>query len=707
VDSPERWTSLLNPESVLIVGASAERYYSKNLITRLRRSRVAGHLHLVNPNRDQVLGLPTVPAVSAVKESVDVALVLVRAERALDAVRDCAAVGVRACIVVTSAPNDPDGSGRDMSARLREIAASSGMLLIGPSTLGVMSLTGDVELFAGGEFGTPFLGRVAVASQSGGLLQSCIAEGQLRAVGFSYLVNVGAAACTGVEDVLEYAVSDERTQVFCGIAEQFANPEALVRSAILARRHEKPVVMLKLGRSEAGARMARSHTGAMTGFDRFSDALFRDLGILRVSTIEEMFDTVSWLLTRRPRQAAVRNLAIVSLSGGVAGAAADLLGGSGIAVPELSEGAQAQVKKVANLAEVGNPLELGRQIQTDHPAVWPALLQALGEEASCDALLTFDLGVDQQRVRSLSEWSASTGKPAGLSDIGVALTRRDAAAAEILSGSGLAAPVGPGSAVRGLLGLRQYEDWLRLPRSWPEELLANWPRSTRRTKPVSDGRASGAIIADRQARTAFADVGIPSPVEQVTTTAQQAVQAAEEIGYPVVLKVAAPGLAHRTELSLVRTGLADRSLVRAAADELLRRAEDDVIPDAVLLVQQMVRGVELVISVDNTRGFAPLVLVGRGGELVEIERDRVFAVGPISADRARGLLAGLQVAPVFAGFRGRPPADLDAAARAVAALSAFCSAHWDRVAVAEINPLIAMPGTGAVAVDGLIEMRSS
>jgi acetate---CoA ligase (ADP-forming) len=657
------WAPLLEPEAVAVIGASEQNFYARNAIQRLQRTTLAARTHLVNPNRDSAFGLPCVPQIGDVEEAIDLAIVVVRADRTAQALRECAAAGVRAAIVVA------DRIGNE--AELREIAMDSGMRVLGPSSLGVLNVARGLELFAGGDWVSPRPGNIGVVSQSGGLLITLAGESDQRALGFTRLVAVGGGACTSVEDVIEHFVEDDETEVICALAEELRDPERFVRAAAAAAEGGKLLAILKLGRSEATARLAVTHTGALTGDDAFYDALFADLGVTRVTSLEEMLDTVCvHAATPRRFRQPVTGVAIVSLSGGIAGVAADLLAPTLIDVPDFGK---------------GNPLELGRQIQKDHPETWPNLLDAIAADDRLDALLVIDLGLDVEKATSLARWREETGKLVVLADNGPGLTKRDAAALDLLHALALPSPLGPASAVRGLVGCAPRDAGAA------GELLA--PR-----RPRALDRGGRDVLTDADARRLFAEHGIASPREHRASSVEGAVAAAEELGFPVVVKTAANDVTHRTELGLVRVGLRSADDVAAAAAELLPHGE--------LLVQELVRGVELILSVDNTRGHAPLVLVGRGGELVELEQDRALAVGPVGRVRAQRLVDRLATAPVLHGYRGKPPADLDALCAAIEALSRFAFDAWDDVAVAEINPLVVRAqGEGAIAVDGLVELR--
>jgi acyl-CoA synthetase (NDP forming) len=674
------WEALLEPRAVAVLGASEERFYARNAVRRLLRTRLADRTHLVNPNRDTAFGRVCVPTVADVADTVDVAIVAVRAERTVQAVRECAAAGVRAAIVVAAGLEDED--------ELRAVAEASGMVVLGPSSLGVFNVTSGIELFAGGEYGVPRSGAIGLASQSGGMLQACISEATRRALGFTRLVAVGSGACTSAEAVIEQLVEDDETEVVCAVVEGLREPDVLVRAAAVAAAREKPIVLLKLGRSEATARLAVTHTGTLTGDDAFSDTLLADLGVTRVGSLEEMFDAAG-LLAATPRSfwRPIRGVAIVSLSGGLAGVAADALASTDVVVPEYSDTAQASTL-ASDIGGLTNPLEFGRQMQAEHPGAWDGILDTIASEDALDALLLVHLGFDPEQARSLERWRRETGKLVALSDNSPGVAERGDDVVDVLRALRMPAPLGPVAAARGIRGWVEF--FSGLDACGATELVAA-------TRGSSSVVVEGGLREDR-ARAIFAEHGIASPRERTVSSVGDAVEAAAELGYPVVLKALVDGVSHKTEQGFVRVGLGTPQEVSSAAEELLAHGT--------VLVQELVRGLELILSVDNTRGHLPLVLLGRGGELVELELDRVFAVGPVGRDRARRLVERLAVAPALAGYRGRPVADVDSLCAAVESLSRLAFDGWDEIAVAEINPLIVRErGAGAIAVDGLIEPR--
>ena len=692
---------LLAPRSVAIVGASPrEDAIGFRVIRNLRRLGFAGAILPVNPRYPEVAGLACYPSLSALPETVDAAFIAVPNTSGPALVEEAGKAGIRAVVVNASGYADGGPEGRALQARLEAAAKAHGIALAGPNNMGYVNVHGRTAMWTAGRFPSFTPGPVAIISQSGSI---AIALSQdERHLGIAYVVSAGNEAVLTAADYIAEVVKDDHVRVVLVFLETIRDPARFVAAADDARARGKPVIAMKVGRSEDGRAAVAAHTGALSGEDAVYDAFFERHGVVRVRDLDEMIEAAS-LFAAYPSPPASRTLAVVTLSGGESALAADLGTELGLQFPPLSPPTLDRLRAAfPPFGAPRNPVDAwGLGWDRDR---FRQILEALLDDPT---LPTIALGVD-----ATAGGGGDTPITTQIAEICVSLAKQTDKRLVLFNnatGNGLNPAV---AALLGEAGI-PYLAGMRTALA----VLAQWAaygerRARAEAAPVASALAPHVGAALRRICTLddverfrlLREVGVPTVDVVAVRSADEAIAAAERLGYPVAVKASGSDVAHKTERGLVRLGLDDAPAVKAAFEEIAARAGGRA---STLMVQPMCGpGVELIVGVRNDPAFGSLTVVGLGGVYVELLREAAIRVGPVGLETAVAMLRETRAATLLDGFRGAGPFDLDAAVRAVVALSAFGAATQDVVAAVEINPLIVLPrGAGAVAVDVVLEAK--
>ncbi len=690
--------TLLAPRSVAVVGASArEDAIGFRVIRNLRRLEYRGTIVPVNPRYPEVAGLRCYPSLSALPEPVDAAFIAVPNTGGPALVEEAGRAGIRALVVNASGYADGGREGRELQRRLLAAAKAHGIAVAGPNNMGYVNVHHRIAMWTAARLPDFTPGPVAIISQSGSIAIA-LSEDE-RHLGLAYVISAGNEAVVAVEDYLAEVVKDDAVGVVLVFLETIRNPGRFAEAAGQARERGKPVIALKVGRSEGGRAAAVAHTGALSGEDAVYDAFFERHGVVRVRDLDEMIEAAT-LFAAYPSPPASRNVAVITLSGGEAALAADLGTELGLRFPELSPATLERMRPAfPAFGTPRNPVDawgLGWD-----PARFRQILEAVADDPG---LPTVALGVD-----ATSTGGGDTPMTSEIAGMCAGLAKQTDTRFVFFNN---ATGNGPNPEIRSVLkdGGIPYLAGMGTALA----VIARWAtygeRSQRPAEPFIDPRAADRWRAgardlralDEAARVhLLREAGVPMAETLVVRSAAEAVRAAERVGYPVALKASGTHVAHKTEQGLVRLGLGDAAAVRNAFADLAARLGGD---STVLVIQPMAAGVELIIGVRNDPAFGSLTVVGLGGMDVELFRKVAMRVGPVSAETAAAMLRETRAGALLDGFRGAGPFDFDAAARAVAALSAFGAATHGLVAAVEVKPLIVLPrGQGAVGVDMLFE----
>jgi acetyl coenzyme A synthetase (ADP forming)-like protein len=682
---------LLTPRSVAVIGASRQpATVGHQVLRNLLAGGFAGPVYPVNPGAAHVASVKAYPTVLDVPDDVDVAVIAVPAAAVLDVVEQCGRKGVAGLVVLSAGFGEVAG-GAGAQAALRDRARSHGMRLVGPNCIGVANTA--VGLNATFSPYSPRPGRIAMQSQSGALGIAVLERSARMGLGVSSFVSVGNKADVSGNDLLQYWEDDPGTDVVLLYLESFGNPRKFSRIARRVSRR-KPIVAVKSGRSTAGVRAASSHTAAMASPDVAVDALFRQTGVVRVDTLDELFD-MALLLGSQPLPRG-RGVAIVGNSGGPGILATDACDGAGLAVPELTPATQSALRQVVDPnAAVVNPIDL---VASATPEIYELALRLVMADERVDAALvicTPTFAAPPAGVAAvLARVAAGQDKPL----LGCFVAAPEISPLLRDDGTGAHVPTfaSPEPAARALARAAAYAEWRRRP---PGAVPALDEFDADRARAVVEAflteTTDGVWLPAAQVDDLLDAAGIPRLRAMTVASAEQARQAAVRVGLPVALKAAGPEVVHKSDVGGVRLDLRSEADVEDAYRDTASRLGERMTG---AIVQQMARpGVETIVGVVQDPLFGPLVMFGLGGVATELLGDRAFRILPLTDLDAADLVRSLRASPLLFGYRGAPPvavATLEEILQRVARLAERVA----EIGELDLNPVI-VSDAGAVAVD--------
>ncbi len=709
---------LLNPRAIAVVGASERPGSAGRLVLgNLKDLGYPGPVYAVHPKYEQVLGFPCYPDLASLPEPVDMAAVLLRAENVLPALRAAVEAGVRAAWVLASGfaeANEANEAGERRQAELARFAEQTGLLVCGPNCIGVANLLDRVAAYSVALSPATRAGTVSAVMQSGAV---CLGIANAARFGCRYLISSGNEAVLDSADYIGYLAQDPHTHVIVAFLEGIRSPQKFVAAARAAAEAGKPIIAVKVGRSEMARRTVQAHTGSLAGSDAVVDAVFRRLGIVRLDTLDELVETAV-LFDTCPLPAG-DGVGLLSLSGGQIGLIADLAQELDLDFPYLSEPARQALSEILPpYSPIANPLDAWGS--GDLEESYPACVEVIARDEAVDLLAVSrdtPTGVAEREVeqslavaRAAVDAARQTGKPVAVFSNVSAGFQPDVQA--LLDAGGVPYLQGTPATRRALQAFADDADFRRRmgqardvgpARGGPSPAaLEAWRDRLRRVE---------GTLSEVEGRRLLATYGIPGPKEKVAPTAEAAIAAADGIGYPVVLKILSPDIQHKTEIGGVRVGLGNAGAVRRAFQQVTAaaRAHHPTARIEGVLVQEMVSGddaVEVILGIMRDPSFGPVVVFGSGGILVELLQDSSLRLPPLSYAEARAMIEETRGARLLQGFRGRPPADVDALVDSLVRLSQLAADLGDLVAALDINPLMVLPaGQGVRAVDTLVEVK--
>jgi acetate---CoA ligase (ADP-forming) len=699
-----RIEAMLNPSSLALVGATESSAWSAALVANLQGHGYEGRLHLVNPRHSTQFGLPCHPTVSAIGEPVDCAYVMTPTDAVPGVIDDLAAAGAASAVLLTAGYRETGPAGAARELALVAQCERNGIVLQGPNCLGFINYQRGVAAHALPVPAPLIPGRIGLLTQSGALLLHLHRLAQNRAIGLSYLVSSGNEAMLDANDFIEHLLGDEGTAVVGALLEGFRDPQRFLAVAERALQLGKPLVVLKVGGSPAGARSALAHTGALAVEDRVIEAVFKQKGVVRVGSIEELVET-SALLAEGPLPEG-RRVAMLTASGGACGVLADLAQGTRLEVPDFgpaTKGALAEI--LPGFGTPQNPLDTTGLI-VQQMDLLPRSLAAIAADPAFDSILVVwdpprDAGLDPQRTESrlaaVAEAVTSSPIPAFLTSyVAGELTGfgRDAVLRhQVRFANGMTLAVTALDAAAGYVETRRRLLTKGMPTPRP---------------PLADLPADGAL-SERDSLRLLARYGVPVPVERIARSPLEAARHAREAGFPVVVKVSSPDIPHKTEAGAVRLQLLTADEAATAYRDVLAAAALNAPGariDGVLVTRQIFPVAELIAGIVVDPEFGPLVLVGLGGIFVEVLDDFALRMPPIDFDDAVDMLSELHGKAVLEGARGTPRADLHAAAAFLVRLGRVAVDLGGRLAAVDVNPLFVLAdGEGVLAGDALVILK--
>ncbi len=684
---------LVRPRSIAIIGASDDpTRIGGRPIAYMKSQAFKGTIYPVNPKRDSIQDIPAFADIAALPAVPDVGLIAVAGDAAMEAVAALGARGCKGIIMFTAGFAEMDEAGAARQEELTRIVRAHGMRLLGPNCLGLFNAAiGFYPIFSSSfENGWPLAGRIGIASQSGAYGTHVYSVARNRGLGTPVCITTGNEADVALGDVLGWMAQAEEVDVICAYAEGIRESEKFLAALELARANRKPIVMMKVGRSALGATAAQSHTASIAGDDAVTDAVLREFGVLRARSTEEALD-IAYAATKRIYPA--RNtLGVLTVSGGAGVLISDAAESLGFEMPAMPEDAQAKLKALIPFCAPRNPVDCTAQTFNQ-----PSMIGDFAETLVVDGGYTSILGFFTQAGGSI------TMGP----HIRAQMNRVMQAHPDRLWCMSVIAPPELFRAYQDD-GFLVFEDptravvALHAMEFFGQAYAAAPPAAV----PLPAVTLPAATPSEAEAKRILADAGVPAVPESACANADAAVRAADAMGYPVVLKILSPDILHKSEIGGVLLDVADAAAVRDGFATLIARAAQHAPAariEGVLVAKQIKGGTELAFGIINDPVFGPTAMVGLGGVFIEVLKDVVFRRCPFDAAEAERMIRALKGFPLLDGARGRPKADLAAAARALSALSAFAAAAGPRLASVDVNPVFALP-EGCFAADAVIEI---
>jgi len=697
------------PNGVAVVGASRDpQSIGFRILDALIRSRFQGPVYPINPNAKVVGSIRAYPSVAALPEQVDLAIISVPRDLVLDAVDDCARRGVRSLVVITAGFSETNESGMRLQKILLDRVRGYGMRMVGPNCMGLLNTEPGVQLNASFSPVFPPVGRLAMSSQSGALGLAILALATERHLGLSTFVSVGNKADVSSNDLLQYWEVDNNTDVILLYLESFGNPRRFARIARRVSR-SKPIVAVKSGRTNAGRRAAGSHTAALASNDIAADALFRQTGVIRADTLDEMFDIAATLGSQPLLQG--RRIAIITNAGGPGILCTDACEAGGLIVPELSEATKAHLRQfLPSAASVSNPVDMIASARADS---YRQTIEVMLGSDEFDALVIIYIPVDRDESQSvaaairdgvrLARVAGCTSKPV----LACMMASEELRSSLRLESEQIPAYAFPESVAKVLSKIAVYSDWRNQPLGIvPAFDDVDESRSRSIVQSALQARGDGWLTAE-ESRELLDAFRVPQAAGGVARTADEAVSIARKIGFPVAVKLASHTIVHKTETRSVKLHLMDDAGVQSAFKEIQENlaARNQLSEMEGVLVQSMVKeGVELMIGVTDDPLFGPLIGFGLGGIHVEILGDVRFRVTPLTDKDATDMVREIRGYRLLEGYRGHPPADVKAIEEVLLRISLLVE-RLPEVRELDLNPLFALaPGKGCRVVDARIRV---
>ena len=670
----------------------------------MRNHGYAGEIFPVNPKYDQIEGIKCYPDIASIPLETDVALVAVPEQSVLSVLEEAGKARVKSAIVYSAGFSELGEQGRNKQEKMRQVAEESRMMICGPNCVGIIGFHNKTAMSFSQFLDIPRLipGEIAFISQSGALGGAILNRIQDRSIGISYFVSTGNEAVLESSDFIECLLDDSHTKVIMALIEGIRDAEKFLRVADLALKRKKPILVMKIGKTESGSKAASSHTGSMTGADSVYDAVFKQKGIIRVEEVEDLYLTAATLAKCRPPKG--KRVGIITTTGGGGVILTDKLVEMGMDLSELSPGTVAKLSETkASFGVVKNPLDLTAQVVND-PLLFPKSIETFTQDENFDMIIVALAMVAGERSRErasyIIEAAHSTDKPivtwwasGSLSTPGM----------KMLEESRVPLFTSPHQGIKALHALFRYSDYLK--NGSGGESAAHAITTKNRLKVEKLLKTSSRILTENEGKEILSCYGIPVPRERLGRNLKETRDIASEIGYPVALKVISPEITHKTEAGGLKLNIRNEDELGKAYDKIMRdvRNHKPVAEIRGMLVQEMVPpGREVIIGVIQDPQFGPMVMFGLGGIFVEVLKDFSLRHAPLKERDAWEMVKEIKGYKILEGVRGEKRSDQEAIVSALMAVSQMAVDLKGAISEIDINPLIVYPEKGGLkAVDCL------
>lgn len=684
-----------HPKSVAILGASNDATrISGRALHYMKKAGYRGQIYPVNPTRETVQDIKAYASLAAVPEIPDMVLICIAAEKVKDAVRECVAKGVGAAVIYASGFAETGAEGKQLQQDIRAIADAAGLRVFGPNCLGLLSTrNGFIGTFSSA-FDDGFVsnGNVAVVSQSGAYGGHLAYLCRERNVGIGYWVSTGNELNTDVADCIKWLACQDDVSVIMAFAEGIRDGEKLIDALRTAHERRKAVIFGKVGGSEAGSLAAASHTAALAGSDAVYDAVFRQYGVYRARTTQEHVDLA--YACSRGVYPLDRRLGIITVSGGFGIQLCDAADHYGLEVPPLPAASQDKLKSINPFGGAGNPCDTTAGVLNDMSIITKTfrIMYQEGGYGSVIGSFTMLPASPTYGARMCDAIQAGT---VGYQDRPTLLCM--AAGKDVIRSYEEAGFLVYADSDRAALAVSALA---YLKEGFDKQIDVLAVDASLRCDIGTD------MLSEAAAQRLLAGAGLPFLPSQVVASAAAAITAANEIGYPVAMKIVSPDIPHKTEIGGVILNVDNDDACRQAYQTLLERAGSKAAHariEGVLIVPMAPRGIETIMGVHRDTVFGPVVMFGLGGVFTELFEDVTFRIAPFGSDEARRMIEETRGYALLKGFRGKPAADIDALAGTLAQLSRFAAANADQISSIDLNPVVALEaGKGVFALDAVI-----
>ncbi len=694
--------SFFNPKSVAIVGASRQKgKVGHEILANIMGAGYKGEIYPVNPQADTIEGLKCYPDLESIKKVPELVIIVIPANIVPAIMQQCAKVGTRAVIIITAGFKEVGKEGRELEEQISQTARQAGIRVIGPNCLGVIVPANKLNASFGGDI--PAAGSIAYLSQSGALLAAILDIANASGIGFSKLISIGNKADVDELDVIKAVSNDKDTKVIAGYLESITDGDAFVRQAEQIS-HIKPILLIKSGGTQAGAKAASSHTGSLAGSETAYESAFERAGIIRCDSIKQQFDYAQ-AFANQPLPAGPR-VAVITNAGGPGIMAADSIEQRGLTFAKLNDETvrklESELPPAANLYNpidvLGDALadryEFALSVVLDDPNV-DIVLVLLTPQAMTDAAATAEVIVNMSHQKPV--------KPILTCFLGVG---KVAEGVRILREGKIPQYDATDSAVAAIKVMANYVRW----RSRPKRIVKLFGVNRRKVEGIIERhqRQNVREIGEAESKEILEAYGFVTPKGSIATSAEQAANIAKQLGFPIVLKIWSPDILHKSDVGGVKIGLNSEQEVKDAFDLMMYRIPPKR-PEAHILgvlVQEMCKsGKEVILGMNRDPHFGPLMMFGMGGIMVEVLKDVSFYLAPLTAEEAKQMLINTKTYQILKGVRGEEGVDIEAIAEGLQRLSQLVT-EFPQIKEMDINPYVVGPeGTTPIAVDARMSIE--
>jgi acetyltransferase len=694
--------SFFNPQSIAIVGASRQKSkVGYEILANIVKAGYKGGIFPVNPNTDTIEGLKCYPDLESIPDTPDLVIIIVPAKIVPPVMQQCAKVGVKSVIIITAGFREVGEEGRALEKQVVQIAKQAGIRVIGPNCLGLIVPANKLNASFGGDL--PAAGAIAYLSQSGALLAAILDTANAAGIGFSKLVSIGNKADIDELDIIKALAADKDTKVIAGYLESIADGDEFVSQAERIS-HTKPIILIKSGGTQAGAKAASSHTGSLAGSETAYESAFERAGIIRCDSIRQQFDYAQ-AFANQPLPGGP-GVAVITNAGGPGIMAADAIEREGLSFAGLTKETEEKLaSRLPAAANWHNPIDILGDALADR---YEFALDVVLDDPNVDVvlvLLTPQAMTEPARTAEVIVKTARSKrkKPVLACFLGAAKVKEGV---EILRRGKIPPYDTTQGAVSTIKVMVDYVRW----RSRPKRVVKLFPVNRRKVENIVERHLRQGIldIGEAESKEILEAYGFVTPKGSLATTADQAANIAQQIGYPVVLKIWSPDILHKSDVGGVKVGLASEQEVRDAFDLMIYRIPKKL-PDAHILgvlVQEMCRkGKEVILGMHRDPHFGPLMMFGMGGIMVEVLKDVSFYLAPLTAEEAKQMLVNTKTYRILQGVRGDEGVDVDKIAEGLQRLSQLVT-EFPQIREMDINPyVVGREGTTPIAVDARISLE--